>query len=65
MSGLVLLIPIALLMGLSGLAAFVWAVRTGQFDDPDGAANRILISPDQPLATNQQTGDGDVVEVPA
>ena len=49
MSGLVFLIPIALLMGLTGLAAFIWAVRSGQFDDPDGAAHRILISPDTPL----------------
>lgn len=54
MSGLVFLIPIALLMGLLGLAAFVWAVRTGQFDDPDGAASRILISPDEPLVTDQR-----------
>jgi cbb3-type cytochrome oxidase maturation protein len=50
MSGLVFLIPIALAMGFAGLAAFIWAVRTGQFEDPDGAANRILISPDIPLA---------------
>ena len=49
MSGLVFLIPIALLMGLTGLVAFIWAVRSGQFDDPDGAAHRILISPDTPL----------------
>ena len=43
MSGLLLLIPIALLLGASGLAAFLWCVRTGQFDDPDGAAMRILL----------------------
>lgn len=36
------LIPIALILGLSGLAAFFWAVRSGQFDDIDGAALRIL-----------------------
>lgn len=40
------LIPIALLMGLSGLAAFFWAMKSGQFDDMDGAANRILIDED-------------------
>ncbi|MBY9067194.1 cbb3-type cytochrome oxidase assembly protein CcoS [Hyphomonas sp. WL0036] len=49
MSGLLFLIPIALFMGGLGLVAFLWAVRSGQFDDPDGAAQRILISPDQPL----------------
>jgi cbb3-type cytochrome oxidase maturation protein len=49
MSGLVLLIPITLMMGSMGLFAFVWAVRAGQFEDPDGAAQRILLAPDAPL----------------
>ena len=43
MTGLALLIPIALLMGLIGLAAFFWALRNGQFEDCEGAAARILI----------------------
>lgn len=43
MSGLVILIPAALLMGLSGLAFFFWAMRNGQFEDLDGAAQRVLI----------------------
>ncbi|MDX5349153.1 MAG: cbb3-type cytochrome oxidase assembly protein CcoS [Paracoccaceae bacterium] len=30
-------------MGLAGLAAFVWALRHGQFDDPEGDASRVLI----------------------
>ncbi|MEM9739731.1 MAG: cbb3-type cytochrome oxidase assembly protein CcoS [Pseudomonadota bacterium] len=42
MEGLLFLIPIALFMGLIGLCAFLWAQRSGQFDDPDGAAYRIL-----------------------
>jgi len=42
MNALLLLIPLALLLGLLGLAAFMWAMRSGQFDDLDGAANRIL-----------------------
>jgi cbb3-type cytochrome oxidase maturation protein len=46
MTGLVLLIPTALGMGLAGLAAFMWAMRSGQFDDMDGAALRILIEED-------------------
>lgn len=46
MNGLMLLIPIALGMGLFGLAMFMWAMRTGQFEDLDGAANRILIDED-------------------
>lgn len=43
MTGLVFLIPIALIMGLAGLAAFLWSMRAGQYEDMDGAAARILI----------------------
>lgn len=46
MTGLLFLIPVALGLGLVGLAAFFWALRDGQFDDPDGAAARILIDED-------------------
>lgn len=42
MSNLLLLIPIALFLGLLGLGAFLWSLRSGQFDDMEGAANRIL-----------------------
>lgn len=42
MSGLSFLIPVALLLGLLGLAAFFWALKRGQFEDLDGAALRIL-----------------------
>jgi len=51
MNGVLLLMPIALLLGLSGLAAFMWSLRTGQFDDPDGAAMRILIDEEDRPAT--------------
>lgn len=43
MTGLVILIPIALLLGLTGLGAFFWALRDGQFEDMDGGASRILL----------------------
>jgi cbb3-type cytochrome oxidase maturation protein len=43
MTVLVYLIPIMLGMGLLGLAAFFWATKSGQFDDLDGAAERILL----------------------
>jgi cbb3-type cytochrome oxidase maturation protein len=46
MTGLALLIPLALFLGLCGLGAFFWAVRSGQFEDMDGAALRILIDED-------------------
>lgn len=47
MTGLLFLVPIALFLGGVGLAAFLWCVRSGQFDDLDGAAERILIDEDQ------------------
>jgi cbb3-type cytochrome oxidase maturation protein len=43
MNGLAILIPIALFMGLAGLGFFFWAMRSGQFEDLDGAAQRVLI----------------------
>ena len=46
MTGLLFLIPVALGLGLLGLAAFFWAMRSGQFDDPEGSASRILIDDD-------------------
>lgn len=48
MTALLLLIPVALLLGLAGLGAFLWALRTGQFEDLDGAASRILFDDDEP-----------------
>ena len=47
MNVLVYLIPIALFLGLIGLAGFFWALKSGQFEDLDGAANRILFD-DEP-----------------
>ncbi len=43
MSDLAFLVPIALLLGLGGLAAFLWSLRSGQYDDLDGAAERIFM----------------------
>jgi cbb3-type cytochrome oxidase maturation protein len=42
MSVLLYLVPAALGLGLIGLAAFLWSLRSGQYDDLDGAALRIL-----------------------
>ena len=44
MSYLVWLVPIALGMGVVGLAAFLWSMRSGQYDDLDGAAERVLLA---------------------
>lgn len=40
---LTILIPASLLLGGAGLAAFLWALKSKQFDDPTGDANRILM----------------------
>jgi cbb3-type cytochrome oxidase maturation protein len=48
MNGIVILIPVALGLGLAGLAAFFWSLNDGQFDDPDGAAMRILAEEEPP-----------------
>lgn len=37
------LILIALGMGVAGLTAFLWSLRNGQYDDLDGAAERVLL----------------------
>jgi len=47
MSGLMLLIPIAIGLGLLALVTFLWALRSGQYEDLDGASQRIL-DDDQP-----------------
>ena len=44
---LAILIPVSLLLGGIGLAAFFWAMRSGQFDDMDGAGMRILIEDEE------------------
>lgn len=64
MSGLIYLIPIALLLGLFGLAAFLWSLRSGQFDDLEGAAHRILFDDEEeasPSPDEDRDAPGDKV----
>jgi len=42
------LIPIALFLGMLGLGAFLWALKSGQFEDLEGAARRILFDDEPP-----------------
>ena len=48
MDVLIYLIPVALLLGLFGLAGFLWSLKTGQYDDLEGAKYRILYDDDLP-----------------
>ncbi|MGD9913007.1 MAG: cbb3-type cytochrome oxidase assembly protein CcoS [Rhizobiaceae bacterium] len=43
MNMLVWLVPVALVMGLVGLVAFLWSMKSGQLEDLDGAAERVLM----------------------
>lgn len=47
MTTLMFLIPIALGMGALGLIAFFWAMKSGQYEDMEGAATRILIDDEE------------------
>jgi cbb3-type cytochrome oxidase maturation protein len=43
MNYLAVLVPLAILMGVVGLAAFLWSLRSRQYEDLDGAAERVLL----------------------
>ena len=58
MTALLWLIPIALAMGLLGLIAFLWSIKSGQYEDLDGAAHRILLDDDKPLPDKQDQPSG-------
>ncbi len=54
MTIILVLAPFSLLLALTGLAAFWWTFRSGQYDDPKGDAARILgdheaAGPDDPV----------------
>lgn len=50
MNVLIYLVPLALVLGLTGLAGFLWTLKSGQYEDLDGAA------PDDDVAETQQVG---------
>lgn len=58
MSVLVYLIPLSLCLGAVGLAAFLWSLKSGQYEDLDGAAERILFDdnerPGKPVGKKQR-----------
>ena len=51
------LIPISLCLGAVGLGAFLWSLRSGQYEDLDGAAERVLFDDDEGPAS-EPTRDG-------
>jgi cbb3-type cytochrome oxidase maturation protein len=53
MNVLVFLVPLALFLGLVGLAAFLWSLRNGQYEDLDGAALRVLDDSDVEMGSRK------------
>ncbi len=64
MSILYLLIPLSLVLLGFAIWAFIWAIRSGQFDDMEGPAHRILMDDDDPRVPHskrvarQENGEG-------
>jgi cbb3-type cytochrome oxidase maturation protein len=53
------LIPIAIGLGLAGLASFMWTLKNGQYDDLEGAAERILFEGNEGPVVDKQPSDAD------
>lgn len=58
MNVLVYLVPVALGLGALGLTAFLWAMRSGQFEDLDGAAWRAISDDDMPETRDERSASG-------
>lgn len=54
MNILLLLAPFSVLLGLAAVAAFVWTLRSGQYDDIRGSAERILMDDDGPISAQPE-----------
>jgi cbb3-type cytochrome oxidase maturation protein len=55
---LIYLVPLALLLGLLGLGAFLWSLSSGQYDDLDGAAWRAIMDDEEgPPKTRETRGE--------
>ena len=50
MEVMIILVPLALGLGFVGLAAFLWSLKSGQYDDLEGAAWRAIADDDEPSA---------------
>jgi len=53
MEVLVILVPLAIMLGGVGLAGFLWSLKNGQYDDLDGAAWR-AITDDEPVESSKR-----------
>jgi cbb3-type cytochrome oxidase maturation protein len=62
MNVLIYLVPLALLLGFTGLVAFLWSLKSGQYDDLDGAAVRILPDDDLTQARYCEERSGEAIQ---
>lgn len=53
MMAMSVLVPLSIVMGIAGLLAFLWSLRTRQYEDLDGAAARILLDSDEDNAIDR------------
>lgn len=56
---LIVLVPLALLLGCGALAAFFWSLGSGQYEDLDGAAERVLLDDDG--KEGKRAGNGETI----
>lgn len=49
MTALTVLVPLSVIMGVVGLLAFLWSMRANQYEDLDGAAERVLLDDDDEI----------------
>ncbi|MFT0892382.1 cbb3-type cytochrome oxidase assembly protein CcoS [Pseudochelatococcus sp. G4_1912] len=54
MNALLMLVPLALALGLAGLAGFMWCMRSDQYEDLEGASLRVLNDDDLPPASQAE-----------
>ena len=59
MEVLYVLVPVSLMLVASGVVFFIWAVRTGQFEDLEGPAHRILYDDDEEMIPEEARRDDD------
>ena len=57
MEVLYFLIPLTLVFVGLGIGVFFWAVKSGQYEDLEGPAHRILFDDDQPIRQPEETGE--------
>lgn len=58
MSSYLFLVPVSLALSVLGLLAFLWSLRRDQYDDLDGAAERVLFDEDRPIVDQQVSRKG-------